>query len=145
MKYATKVGHGCMLCRFTLDERKNGKLASVEALDHHFETEQHRKAVQRRLEDEAMAARLEGKLENLEALNSWLRKLGRKEEDSPAAARMALKRVHINLYDLEAGRFKRIFTNVDDLAEYSRENHLIFPKDAAKADGLLRLFLRPLL
>ena len=60
------------------------------------------------------------------------------------AARAALKRVHINIFDLMSERFEPVFASVKELRTYTTKNGKIFPKAAAKKDGALKLFLRVL-
>ena len=66
------------------------------------------------------------------------------EEASTTAARAALKRVHINIFDLVSERFEPVFASVKELRTYTTKNSKIFPKAAAKKDGALKLFLRVL-
>lgn len=62
------------------------------------------------------------------------------------ACRAAVKRVFVNICDLvdyPATHVRPpVFATVAELAEYSRSNRKIYPKENAKAGGLLRFLLR---
>jgi hypothetical protein len=91
------------------------------------------------------ADKMEEALNNLEQMNSWLVKLGREPEADIAAARYELKKIHINIFDLlENDPPGPVFDTVWSLAEYTFGEEKIFPKEAAKADGALKPFLRTL-
>ncbi|KAF5341222.1 hypothetical protein D9611_005921 [Ephemerocybe angulata] len=66
--------------------------------------------------------------------------------DTLQEARRAFGKVHVNLVDLtqgyDNGKPVTIFDTVFELSKYTKENDLIFPKDRAKAGGLLRCLLR---
>ncbi|KAF6760684.1 hypothetical protein DFP72DRAFT_804489 [Ephemerocybe angulata] len=66
--------------------------------------------------------------------------------DTLQEARRAFGKVHVNLVDLtqgyDNGKPVTIFETVAELSKYTKENDLIFPKDRAKAGGLLRCLLR---
>jgi hypothetical protein len=49
--------------------------------------------------------------------------------------------IHINIFDLLDGRYGMTWHSVAALRAYSNANELIFPRDAAKSQGL-RAFLR---
>jgi hypothetical protein len=122
----------CALC---------GVHATCEAqLAAHLAGKRHRNASLRQL-----AARAETALADLDTLNGWLHRLGRPGEGSKTQAREALQRVHINIHDLVEERFQPVFATVSELAAYTLDRQKVFPKWAAKQDGALRLFLRPLL
>jgi hypothetical protein len=57
----------------------------------------------------------------------------------------AVKSKHINLVDLVYHRDTvRIFPSINALAKYSKKKKKIFPKESAKAGGILRYLLRPI-
>lgn len=127
---AGKGGRVCNLC--------NVAFATRTELHEHFETAEHDAKMRE------FAARAEEALQDLDTLNTWLLRLGRDSEDTPAKARAVLKRVNLNIYDLVNGRLEPVFATVAQLRDYTKKNSKIFPLQSAKADGLLRLFLRPL-
>ena len=90
------------------------------------------------------AEKAERALQDLDKLNTWLVRLGRQAEETAAKARASLKRVNVNIYDLVNDRLEPVFATVAELRNYTKKNNKIFPLQSAKADGLLRLFLRPL-
>ena len=106
--------------------------------------EAHRRGKRHRAKLGEFAARAEEALTNLDTLNRWLVKLALPEETSTTAARAALKRVHINIFDLVSERFEPVFPSVKELRAYTTKNGKIFSKDSAKKDGVLKLFLRVL-
>jgi hypothetical protein len=120
----------CNLCNVTCATRAE--------LREHFETEEHAAKMQE------FAARAEEALQDLDKLNTWLFRLGRQAEETAAKARASLKRVNVNIYDLVNDRLEPVFATVAELRNYTKKNNKIFPLQSAKADGLLRLFLRPL-
>lgn len=120
----------CNLC--------NVAYATRAELREHFETEEHEAKMRE------FAARAEEALQDLEKLNTWLVRLGRQAEETAAKARASLKRVNVNIYDLVNDRLEPVFATVAELRNYTKKNNKIFPLQSAKADGLLRLFLRPL-
>jgi len=69
---------------------------------------------------------------------------------SVTQCRKALRSVHVNLVDLinpariTRGDPVRRFESVRALAKYSKSSKKIFPKEVAKAGGVLRALLRPL-
>ncbi|KAK0480932.1 hypothetical protein IW261DRAFT_1334956, partial [Armillaria novae-zelandiae] len=74
------------------------------------------------------------------------------EGDMPTdinACRAAIKRVFVNICDLVDYPATRVppprFPTLDELAEYSRDNGKIYPKQNAYAGGLLQFLLRKLL
>lgn len=91
----------------------------------------------------AVAEEALGKRVYLNALLAWL---GERQVGDPllsiTKARAALQRVHINLFDLLGGNDKR-HGSVQELADYTFEHGLVFPKRLAKGMGL-RDFLRHL-
>jgi hypothetical protein len=80
--------------------------------------------------------------DNLPKLNECLERLGKRSEDSLTKARASLRTIHINIYDLLAGRWV-VHNSVRALRKYTLSNKLVFPKDKAKSQGL-RDFLRRL-
>jgi hypothetical protein len=106
--------------------------------------EAHRRGKRHRAKLGEFAARAEEALTNLDPLHRWLVKLALPEETSTTAARAALKRVHINIFDLVSERFEPVFPSVKELRAYTTKNGKIFSKDSAKKDGVLKLFLRVL-
>ena len=129
---------GCPTCSIDAlesEEKLNEHLASK------FHASQHRK-----LHVGEFADRMEEALNNLEEMNSWLVKLGHEPKEDVASARHELKKIHINIYDLlEHDPPAPVFDTVWLLAEYSFGEEKIFPKEAAKANGALKAFLRSLL
>ncbi|KAI0263444.1 hypothetical protein BC834DRAFT_827638 [Gloeopeniophorella convolvens] len=63
-----------------------------------------------------------------------------------AACRKAVKSKHVNLVDLvyHEGQV-RVFPSIKALAKYSRKAKKIFPLNEAKAGGILKYLLRPIL
>ncbi len=104
----------------------------------HCQSKKHRRNVLER-EDQAELRRerrrqqrdaiLEG-LGRLDVLNHWLSLLGRAEQDSITKAQKELRKVHINLFDLEEGNLK-IHKSVAALAQYTKATRKIFPKGKA--------------
>ncbi|KAH8800384.1 hypothetical protein F5884DRAFT_825056 [Xylogone sp. PMI_703] len=66
--------------------------------------------------------------------------------DSLKYCREVIKRTHVNLVDLvdtqRTGEAVKVFRTVEELRQYTRQNRKIFPRDEAKAGGLLRYLLR---
>ncbi|CAL1699400.1 unnamed protein product [Somion occarium] len=60
--------------------------------------------------------------------------------------RKALARVHVNLYDLidarRLGKRVKVFRSLPEMRNYTLQTGRIFPKDRAKAGGVLRALLR---
>jgi hypothetical protein len=57
----------------------------------------------------------------------------------------AVKSRHINLVDLVYHADKaRTFPSIKELASYSIRHKKVFPKESAKAGGILRFLLRPI-
>ncbi|KAI9446872.1 hypothetical protein F5148DRAFT_988434 [Russula earlei] len=66
--------------------------------------------------------------------------------ESISACRKAVKSKHVNLVDLVYHQDKvQVFPSIKALAKYSKKQGKIFPKDSAKAGGILRYLLRPIL
>jgi hypothetical protein len=77
-------------------------------------------------------------------MNSWLVRLGMDPTVSKTQARAALRKVHINLFDLIEERMKPVFGSVRELRAYTLREKKVFPKAAAKEGGVLKVFLRKL-
>ena len=90
----------------------------------------------------SVAAASETALEDLESMNVWLARLSLHPAPSKTQARLSLRAVHINLFDLVAERFQPVFATVRELRAYTLREKLVFPKSAAKEGGALRVFLR---
>ena len=69
-------------------------------------------------------------LPTLAVMNKWLEKFGKPTEASRYRAMKSLGKIHVNLYDLRAGRIEPIFRTIQELAVYSRKEHKLFPKHA---------------
>jgi hypothetical protein len=91
-----------------------------------------------------VAQRAETMLNRLDMLNARLVQLGLPAETSVTKARAALKKLHINIFDLVAGN-NRKFRSVQALRAFTIKNKMFFPLQQAKADGQLRPFLRKIL
>ena len=76
-------------------------------------------------------------------MNLWLEGCGLQAEEEPAAARKALRRIMINIYDIVEHNYL-VHDDLKALRKYSWRQGKIFPLDEAKAGGELRNFLRPL-
>jgi len=79
----------------------------------------------------------------LERINELLAGLGRPPAPSKNQARLALKGVFINIYDLIDGLFDMQHESCNALSKYTKRNKLYFPRQQAKAEGL-RYFLHVL-
>jgi hypothetical protein len=110
-------GLTCELCGVRATSRRD--------LDNHTKGKRHRAKLGE------FAARAEEALTNLDTLNRWLVKLALPEETSTTAARAALKRVHINIFDLVSERFEPVFPSVKELRTYTTKNGKIFPKNTS--------------
>ncbi len=88
-----------------------------------------------------LASLAEEVLDDLAQMNRMLQKLGKPTELSKTQARAAMRKIHINIFDLIEGRLQ-IFPTVWKLRAYSIKNKLIFPLSEAKAEGNLKAFLR---
>jgi len=86
----------------------------------------------------------EAALDDLARMNGWLLRLGHKVAPSKTQARLALRHIHVNLFDLLAERDGPVFGTVFGLRAYTLAEKLVFPKTAAKEGGALRVFLRHL-
>ncbi|KAH9261056.1 hypothetical protein BASA82_000082 [Batrachochytrium salamandrivorans] len=79
--------------------------------------------------------------ESLDQMNVWLQGLILPMAESKTQARLALKKVHINISDLVRGKYEMCHPTVSDLRRYTIQNGMIFPKHKAKSEGL-KVFLR---
>ena len=121
------TGLTCELCGVRASSRRD--------LENHMKGKRHRDKLRE------FAARAEEALTDLDTLNRWLVKLGLPEAASTTTARAALRRLHINIFDLVSERFEPVFPSVKELRTYTKKHGKFFPKDAAKKDGVLKLFL----
>ncbi|KAI9040199.1 uncharacterized protein KD926_008523 [Aspergillus affinis] len=84
------------------------------------------------------------RLQNYRALCQELRVEG--PLTSVTQCRKALAKVHVNIFDLidsrRTGAIVQRFPNRAALKEYTKDTQKIYPKQAAKADGLLKELLR---
>jgi hypothetical protein len=82
-------------------------------------------------------------LNNLVLLNDLLIKFNLKQQSSLVRARNELKKVFINIYDLEAGRYDRRKASIQEITDDIRSNpERLFPLDIAKGDSVLKCFLQ---
>eukprot|EP00762_Andalucia_godoyi_P007506 ANDGO_00773.mRNA.1 hypothetical protein CAOG_03730 len=96
---------------------------------------------ERRALNAKVEAQFTAKTRTLEGCNKLLGDFGLPPCESITKARAELAKIHINIYDLVAGRFDKVHKSVPALRKYSVDNGLIFPKQQAKSQGL-RDFLR---
>ena len=82
-------------------------------------------------------------LNNLVLLNDLLLIFNLEQQSSLVRARNELKKVFINIYDLEAGRYDRRKASIQDVADDIRSNpERLFPLDIARSDSVLKCFLQ---
>jgi hypothetical protein len=82
-------------------------------------------------------------LNNLVLLNNLLLIFNLEQQSSLARARNELKKVFINIYDLEAGIYDRRRASIQDVADDIRSNpERLFPLDIARSDSVLKCFLQ---
>jgi hypothetical protein len=94
-------------------------------------------------EEDRMAEAMESNLSSLEWMNDVLRATGHPAEDNLSKARHALKtKVHINIFELEAGNYHMAFKDFDEFVNDMMKNRRFFKLGRAKANSQLRLFLR---
>jgi hypothetical protein len=122
-------------------------MGSLHDFDSHINGRRHRANMEReeqnleriraRREREDHVAREGNKaFESLQMLNEYLAKLKQLPEDSLTRARAALKRVHVNIFDLVEQDDPKTHRSVAALAFYTRREKKIFPKERAKSQGL---------
>lgn len=93
----------------------------------------------------SLARAVELRSQTLDGLNGWLLKLGRAPAEDAVDARRALKRMYVNIFDLEESTERPLtFATEAELRRYTRATGKVFPKREAKAGGRdgLKLFLR---
>ncbi len=94
-------------------------------------------------ECERIAESMEANLDNLEWLNKVLEATGHPIEDTTNKAREVLKtKVHINIYDLEAGNYNKAFKNFNDFVNDMMVRRRFYNLNKAKESPLLKIFLR---
>jgi hypothetical protein len=82
-------------------------------------------------------------LNNLVLLNNLLVIFNLKQQSSLARARNELKKVFINIYDLEAGRYDRRKASIQEITDDIQNNpERLFPLDIARSDSILKCFLQ---
>jgi hypothetical protein len=86
---------------------------------------------------------MDKKLDDLDWMNQFLSALGRAKEPSKGKARASLKKVYINIYDMEEGKYDKLFKSLSELRKYSIKERLIYPLKKAKGSNL-KAFLKPL-
>lgn len=119
----------CMLC-------KTGVMFKGPLLTSHLRGRRHLAHV--------AALEAEAALADLARMNGWLLRFGYEVAPSKTQARLALRRIHVNLFDLLAERDGPVFSTVFGLRAYTLAEKVVFPKTAAKEGGALRVFLRHL-
>jgi len=114
------------------DDENSKSALKRHAEDHRWK----RKTLRRHLErlDEEVGRSMEYKSQKLEELNEMLVNLGRNEQSSIARCKKQFRSLFINIYDLEAGRYKK-HPSLNALRDYSFCKGGIYPKAKAKKHG----------
>lgn len=100
------------------------------------------RAIRRDIRDEIdRATRFVNADHPLEQYNEWLAGLGLSQEKSLFAAKRALNRVHIGIYDLLDGLYENRQRNLWELRRHLEETRTFYDLQAAKGD-LVKVFLR---
>ena len=79
---------------------------------------------------------MEQKLNNLDTLNEYLNLFKLPKQNSKNKAIKCLKKVYINIFDLNYGFYNRIHMTKKELKEYTFENDLVFSRKIAKGTSL---------
>jgi hypothetical protein len=104
-------------------------------------TQRARQQRRSKLDKRSLELFAESAFNNATVLKHWMAELRLGEYKSNTKARKALRKVHINIYDLLAGDYHLRFKTVGELRKHTMETGDFFPKDQAKAAGL-KDFLR---
>ena len=91
-----------------------------------------------------VGASMETKLNSLEAMNEMLQRFEMAPENSKTKAREALKKIKINIFDLEAGATTPTFKSLWELSNYTFNNGKVFPKNEAKNTPCSKCFSKAL-
>ena len=92
-------------------------------------------------EQQRVASIMEQKLNNLDTLNEYLNLFGLPKQNSKNKAIKCLKKVYINIFDMNHGFYDRIHKSKKELKKYTFENHLVFHRENAKGT-LFKVFLQ---
>jgi hypothetical protein len=60
-------------------------------------------------------------------MNAWLKLFGLAPAASRTQARRSARKIHINIYDLKAGRLYKTFKTRRELRQYTRKHKLYYP------------------
>ena len=87
-------------------------------------------------EQQRVASIMEQKLNNLDTLNEYLNLFKLPKQNSKNKAIKCLKKVYINIFDLDYGFYNRIHNSKKELKKYTFETDLVFPREIAKGTSL---------
>jgi hypothetical protein len=73
-------------------------------------------------------------LPTLAVMNKWLEKFGKPTEACRYRAMKSLGKIHVNIYDLRAGRIGPTFRTIQELSVYCKMQHKLFPRHAISRD-----------
>lgn len=84
------------------------------------------------------------KLENLDTLNELLIKLKIQIQPSITKVKKELKKIYINIFDLEAGLYHKQFSDKKSFQKYTKKYKLFYPLEEAKNNLQFKYILQNL-